>query len=352
MVKKRILIAPLNWGLGHATRCIPLIRELERKGFDPVIASDGEALELLKKEFPLLEHHILPSYNISYSRKKQFFKLHLLLKAPHILKIISAEKKQVEVLVKTRHISGIISDNRWGVHSGLVPSVFITHQLKVLSGVFTFISSKIQQKYIQQFNECWVPDAAEDPNLSGKMGHLQNPTFPVKYIGILSRFKKEFLPITFDIAVILSGPEPQRSILQQILERELKKSPLRILLVKGIVEKEQKQEKKENWTICNFLTSAQLQDYLNQSELIICRPGYTSLMDLAILGKKAFLIPTPGQNEQEYLAKRLKEKGIAGGCLQKEFTLKKLENVKDYKGLGGFFLHPEFSGKFTLFKSE
>ncbi len=352
MLKKRILVAPLNWGLGHATRCIPLILELQKEGFEPVIASDGEALELLRKEFPLLEFHKLPSYNISYSRKKQYFKLHLLLMAPHIFKTISAERKKIEELVKTENISGIISDNRWGVYSEMVPSVFITHQLKVLSGVFTSISSKIQQKYIQKFDECWIPDAEEEPHLSGEMGHLKNPPLPVKFIGILSRFKKEILSISYDIAVILSGPEPQREILQQILEKELKGSDSRILFVKGIVEKEQIQEKKDNWTIYNFLTSAQLQDYLNQSEYVICRPGYTSLMDLAALEKKAFLIPTPGQNEQEYLAARLKAMGIAGGCRQKDFTLKKLKDIKDYEGLGRFSLNPGPGRSFALFKGK
>lgn len=345
-------MAPLNWGLGHATRCIPIILELEKEGFEPVIASDGEALALLRKEFPNLESYTLPSYNISYSRSKRLFTWNLLLKTPHILKTISAERKLVKELVENYNISGIISDNRWGVRHPEVPSVFITHQLQVLSGVFTYFSSKIQQKYIGKFNACWVPDVEEQPNLSGKMSHLKNYAFPVQYIGILSRLKKEIVPEKFDIAVVLSGPEPQRGALQKILEKELAGINDRILFVKGIVQKDQIREIRENWTIYNFLTSRQLQEYLNSSKLVICRPGYTSLMDLAILEKNAFLIPTPGQKEQEYLGNRLKEKMIAAGCSQDEFILEKLKDINIYAGLGQLALHPGPNINFALFKGK
>lgn len=351
MLKKRILVAPLNWGLGHASRCIPIIRELEKEGFEPVIASDGQALELLKKEFPLMEFHELPSYNISYSRKKVFFSFHLLLKIPHIIKTISEENKAVQKLVEIENISGIISDNRWGVRSGKVPSVFITHQVNVLSGLTTFFSSRIQQNYIRKFKECWVPDISGTQNLSGKMGHVKKE-LNLKYIGILSRFKKEDLPQTFDIAVILSGPEPQRSLLEEILKKELKDFPGSILFVRGIVEAEKVEEIRGNMTIYNFLTSEELQIHLNQSKLIICRSGYSSLMDLAVLEKQAFLIPTPGQPEQAYLGKKLRSEKIAAGCAQQEFKIEKLKEVENYKGLGEFPLRSRLGEAFALFKGE
>ena len=83
---KRILVAPLNWGLGHATRCIPIIRALKAHNFEPVIASDGAALQLLKKEFPDLEHVELPSYNITYPKNGKRFKSKLISETPDDLK--------------------------------------------------------------------------------------------------------------------------------------------------------------------------------------------------------------------------------------------------------------------------
>lgn len=351
MEKKRILVAPLNWGLGHATRCIPIINALLEEGFEPVIASDGGALNLLKTEFPTLESYELPSYAIKYSSSAFFFRSKLLLQTPHILKTIAAEEKLTDQLIIEKNISGIISDSRWGVRNENVPSVFITHQVNVLSGFTTSLTSSIHRKYIQKFDECWVPDNDGDLNLSGRMGHTNGGDLKLKYIGILSRFRKLDLPVIYDIAVILSGPEPQRSFLEKILERELSGRNLKVLLVRGVVEDDQECIETQNITKYNFLTTQQLERSITQSSLVICRPGYTSLMDLAVLQKKVFLIPTPGQYEQEYLFKRLLKKGLIGGCDQKDFKFERLEEVKD-KDLGIFASGTGLNGIFTLFKGE
>ncbi len=352
MPKKRILVAPLNWGLGHATRCIPIIQELIRHDFEPVLASDGAALKLLQKEFPALEAHILPEYNISYSKKEAFFKWKLLLQTPKIIAIIKKEKNVTEKLVRSQNISGIISDNRWGVRSKKIPSVFVTHQLKVLSGSSTIFSSKIQQNFISKFTECWVPDVEENPNLSGEMGHLDQPPFPIKYIGPLSRFSKNELPIKYKYAIILSGPEPQRGILEKLLLKEFERHSSPIILIRGVVEKEVKVEKIGNLKIYNYLFGKELDEVLNSSEAIICRSGYTSIMDIAKLEKKAFLIPTPGQPEQEYLAKRLTENGFVGSCHQNNFSLEKLESLENTTGLRFNLITSCFSTVFGLFQSE
>ena len=349
MAKKRILVAPLNWGLGHATRCIPIINELIRQNFEPILASDGGALELLRKEFPDLEAHALPKYNISYSKKEVFFKLKLLVQTPNILAAIKKEKKVTEELIDLHNISGIISDNRWGVRSKKIPSVFITHQLKVLSGSSTIISSKIQRKLISKFNECWVPDFEEMPNLSGEMGHLDKYPFPIKYIGPLSRFSKLQLPIKYKYAIILSGPEPQRGFLEKILLKEFENYSSPVLFIRGVIEKESKFETIGKLRIYNCLLGKELEEALNNSNAIICRSGYTSVMDIAKLEKKAFLIPTPGQPEQEYLAKKLTENGLVGSCYQNEFSLKKLKNLENTSGLRFDFPAPSFSSVFGLF---
>lgn len=352
MPKKRILVAPLNWGLGHATRCIPIIKELILHNFEPVLASDGAALNLLRKEFPGLEYHVLPEYNISYSKKKAFFKWKLLMQSPKIIRAIKKENIITGELVSSHNIFGIISDNRWGVRCEGVPSVFITHQLNVLSGKSTFISTKIQQKLISKFTECWVPDLENDPNLSGEMGHVEKTPFSVKYIGPLSRFSKAQLPIKYKYAIVLSGPEPQRGILEKTLLKEFENYPSPVLFIRGVLEKKSKSEVIGERKIYNYLFGKELEKELNSSEFIICRSGYTSIMDLAYLEKKAFLIPTPGQPEQEYLAKRLSEKSLAASCTQKNFKLKELEKLEAVAPLGFDLFSTGLREAFALFQSE
>ncbi|WP_311195844.1 glycosyltransferase [Antarcticibacterium sp. 1MA-6-2] len=259
-----------------------------------------------------------------------------MLNTPHILRTISEEKKVVREIVRKEGITGIISDNRWGARSLLVPSVFITHQVKVLSGITTFLSSKIQQNYIKKFDELWIPDVAEEPSLSGKMGHNHSFKIPIKYLGHLSRFQKENVATKYDITAVLSGPEPQRSMLEEKLLKHLKGIPQKVAIVRGVVEPELKVTEDENLVIYNFLQSRELQDLLNASKIVITRPGYTTLMDLAKLKKQLFVIPTLGQYEQLYLAKRLIKNNLAAGCKQGEFNLIKLEDIAVYKGLGSF----------------
>ena len=351
-MKKRILIAPLNWGLGHAARCIPIINALLQHNFTPIIASDGAALAFLTKEFPDLEALELPSYNIQYSKKGYFLKFKLLKDAPKLLKAMKAEQSVTQRIVKTHHIDGIISDNRFGVYHKDLSSVFITHQLKVLSGKTTWLSTKIHQKFIKRFNECWVPDTLGQPNLSGKMGHIDTSGLHIKYIGPLSRFQKTSVTRQYDVMVLLSGPEPQRTILENKLLAELIHFKGQVLFVKGIIEEEQTVHKVENLTIYNFMTTKLLGKSLNSSELIVARSGYTTIMDLAKLGKKAFFIPTPGQPEQEYLAKRLTENNLAGSCDQDKFTLEKLTKISDFKGLKRIPYELNFKELFHLFEGE
>jgi len=350
--QKRILVAPLHWGLGHATRCIPIIEALLKSNFKVMLASDGAALSLLKQEFPQLEAIQLPSYNITYPKKGHLFKLKLFLKAPHFKKTIASEKKIVHQLVASGKIQGIISDNRPGVRSEKIPSVYITHQLNVLSGITSYFSSKVHQKIIRKFDECWVPDIEGPNNLSGKLGHLKNLVLPVKYIGFLSRMKKENLPIKYNILCLLSGPEPQRSTLEKKLVSTLKNSEKKILLVRGVVEGKIREEQWSNLTVINYLKREALQVAINGSELIISRSGYTTIMDLAALDKKAFFIPTPGQYEQEYLAERLTVDGIVPSCKQADFSIKKLSNISGFKGLRTHKTNDNLENLFGLFEGE
>ncbi|SHG17494.1 Predicted glycosyl transferase [Salegentibacter echinorum] len=352
MKRTRILVAVLNWGLGHATRCIPIIKALEKNNFEVFIASNGDALRLLKTEFKHLESITLPAYNIFYSRKPQFLKWKLLAQSPHILKTISKEKKLVEELVQKYKFNGIISDNRWGCRHPDVKSVFITHQHRVLSGNTTYFSSKIQQKYIAKFDECWIPDIPGKRNLSGIMGHSTTTADNVKYIGVLSRFQNKTLEIKYDLAVILSGPEPQRTLLENALLKNLKKCDKKIILVRGKINGDILVAENKQIQVENYLNSMALEKVILQSDIIICRSGYSSLMDLTKLEKKAFLIPTPGQFEQEYLAKRCRELGIAPYCQQKDFKYAKLKELANYSGFQDLKSEVDFSSHLALFKRK
>lgn len=346
------MVAPLNWGLGHATRCIPIITTLLDQGHRVVIASDGEALRLLKKEFPRLPAVSLPSYDITYSEKAKDFKLKMFLQTRHIRKTIKAEHKALKNYIPLLHIDAVISDSRFGMYSSLVPSVIISHQLTVLSGKTTAISSFIHRSYLKKFDECWVPDYNDAENLSGILGHPKKTLNNVKYIGPLHRMKKEVLRQKYNIAVILSGPEPQRSMLEKILLEQLKKYNGTILIVQGLVGKEVRRKQLKNIELVNFLTTQELETVINQSGLIIARSGYTTVMDLAALEKKAFFIPTPGQPEQEYLAHYLKEKKIAPFAKQEDFTIKKLSNLPFYTGFLKQPAPPPLEHFFSFFERE
>jgi uncharacterized protein (TIGR00661 family) len=350
--QKTILVAPLNWGLGHATRCIPIIQALLRYHFKVLIGSDGPALLLLRKEFPELPFIELPKYYINYPKKGIFFKLKLLQSLPHIRSAMSSEKKIVKKLVTDGKIDGIISDNRLGVRHKKVPSVFITHQLNVLSGNTSFISSKMHQKIIKKFTQCWVPDVDRAINLSGKLGHPKKLKFTVKYIGPLSRMEKKDLPITYDVLVLLSGPEPQRTLLEVKLLTVFSNSDTKVLLVRGVLEAVSKTDIKDGITIVNFMQSEALERAINQSNLVVSRSGYTTIMDLTAMEKQAFFIPTPGQYEQQYLARELKNKRIVPSCDQGAFTLDKLEEINYYSGLKAIKSEVDYTELFRLFEGK
>lgn len=349
-MKKNILVAPLNWGLGHATRCIPIINALLQHDYVPIIASDGASLELLKKEYPHLATVELPSYNITYTKHRWLLKFKLILDGPRIIKTIHSERKLIRNLVKDHQLSGIISDNRYGVWHPDVPSIFMTHQLRVFSGSTTWLSTKIQQNLISNFDHCWVPDVSGEPNLSGALGHIRTEKLKTTYIGALSRLEKKVYKIRYRFFVLLSGPEPQRTFLEKILLNAFRDYPDPVLFVKGIVEDEQTIQYVGNLTIYNFMTTKQLEKSLNESRVIIARSGYTTIMDLAKLEKKAFLIPTPGQYEQEYLAQRMGKHNWASFCPQKDFSLEKLKAVETTTGLSLSKNSPDFNQLFQLFQ--
>ncbi|WP_452222322.1 glycosyltransferase [Lacinutrix salivirga] len=352
-MKKRILVAPLNWGLGHATRCIPIIKALINEGFEPILASDNEALRLLSKEFPDLICLQLPSYNIKYIKQARFLKWKFLLNAPRFLQTIKAERLKTDTLILDYNIKGIISDNRFGVHSNKVPSVYITHQVNILSGNTTWLTKNLHKKYIKKFNACWIPDySTTETNLTGRLSKTDTKHLVLKFIGPLSRFKYKSIVPVYDLMVLLSGPEPQRTLLEQKIFKELSNFKGSVLVVKGIIDGQQTIEKKGVFTIYNYMLTKDLEKAIQGSKIIISRSGYTTIMDLEKLKKKAFFIPTPGQHEQMYLAKRLEKLNKVPFCKQNNFDLKQLDRLKNYAGLNLNEEKIDFKELFALFQSE
>ena len=330
---KKILVAPLNWGLGHATRCIPVINALIKYDFCPILAGDGESLQLLRHEFPELTYHELPSTKVAYAEKGNYLKYKLLSQAPKLMRAVKLEKKRTEEIHKLEKLSGIISDNRFGVRSDDIPSVYITHQLQVLSGATTILSSQYHRQIINKFKECWVPDF-ETNELAGRLSKSGNGKLALKYIGPLSRFARHPQHKKWDIVAVLSGPEPQRGILEAKIKEELSSYAGKSLIIQGLVQDKQNIESEGNMTSVNFMLHQELGQAIEQGELILSRSGYSSVMDLYELGAKAYFIPTPGQFEQEYLAEHLKQQGYADFSEQASFHMNKLKNMENYKGFG------------------
>lgn len=331
---QRILITPLDWGLGHATRCIPIVRELIARKKEVFIASSGSALILLKQEFPQLTFFELSAYAIHYSKTLPF-SVSLFLQAPKFLKTTKKEHQQVVRLVEENRIDLIISDNRFGCWSDKVPSVFITHQINLQMPLLLKwaqpVVSKLNHRWIKKFTHCWIPD--EENSITGKLS--VNKKLNTRFVGMLSRFERwKGVDKKYDLLILLSGPEPQRTVLEEKLISQLSDFSDKAFFVRGLPgEIKSISINQSNIEFVNHLSSNELNQVIEESELVICRSGYSTVMDLAVLIKKAIFIPTPGQTEQEYLAEELMKRKIAFSMKQREFDLQQaLKLSSEYTG--------------------
>jgi len=302
--QKHILVCPLDWGLGHATRCIPLINYFLKCGKRVSIAGNGHSLALLKIEFPEINFFELPNYNIKYPKRGNHFLLKMGLQSNKILKAITKEHRCIRDLVRKNEIDMILSDNRFGCFSKNCRSVFMTHQVNMAlpEGMNWF--NKINAQLISRFNELWIPDFEGPENLSGKLSHRKN--INANYIGVLSRFSRPLgaVKMCYDLLAIVSGPEPQRTMFEEKIRQVMQRSSLKCALLRGIPGNSEKQ-KFGRIDLWDHLPFQELNGLINKSNVVICRAGYSSIMDLFHLEKRAILVPTPGQTEQEYLALHL-----------------------------------------------
>lgn len=331
----RILIAPLDWGLGHATRCIPIIKYLLSQSCTVFIGAEGSTAALLKSEFPEIIVLPLNGYRIKYSKKRFSFLLKIITQLPQILKVIHYEKRWVEDVIKTHNINGVISDNRLGFFSNKIPSVYITHQLLIKTGLSLFdtIAQRIHYHYINKFSVCWVPDFEKENSLAGELSHPKIfPNIPVNYLGALSRFNNLNLSIQYKLCIIISGPEPQRSVFEKIILSQMHFCKEKMVMVRGLPNEEKALNHSfENLTIYNHLDAEKLNTIIAQSELVLSRSGYSTIMDLITLNKKAILVPTPAQPEQEYLAIHLKNNGLFYFVQQKDLNISEALKIANEK---------------------
>lgn len=320
--KKTILISPLDWGLGHATRVTPIINYLLSMDFRVILAADGRSYHYFQKEFPTLNLYRLPGIQINYSSHLTFA-VTMLSQIPKIFLGIYREKRKLKQLLKKESIDLIISDNRYGLSSKNVPSVFISHQVNIIvPGQFGFASTfvrKVIATMTNQFTYHWIPDLEEEPNLAGMLSH---PPAKAKsrYIGILSRLKPVKTREKIDFLILLSGPEPQRSIFEQKILSSPEIRKYRTVIVRGLPENTSLVENMRELNVINYLSVDKLSSLICSAKFVICRSGYSTLMDLYHLQTPAVLVPTPGQTEQEYLAKHLNNDSFKS-MKQKKFTL-------------------------------
>jgi uncharacterized protein (TIGR00661 family) len=324
---KKILIVPLDWGLGHTTRCIPIIKELIQQNCTVHIGGTQITNAILAQEFLDCQYHIFPSYGISYPEKASQFLKYMILQLPQMYKVVKEENRLTKELLEQYGYDLIISDNRFGVHNKKCKSVFITHQLNVAipqSKFLEYLTNKSNQFYINKFDKVLIPDW-ENHLLTGELSSEMGIRPSISYLGCISRWgveQSQTSVIENSILVILSGPEPQRTMLENMLMKQSLMANIRLTIVRAKPNETDKPVQ-ENIVFYNHLKANDLQELVLKSEIVISRAGYTTIMDLVSIQKNAILIPTPGQTEQEYLAARLESQNLFQFYSQSEFNLNK-----------------------------
>lgn len=335
----KVFYAVLNMGLGHATRSLPIIHEFIKRNWQLLIGSNGRSLEFLKKELPTAKFIVTPDYGISYSHG-HFLILKLIPQIHRIFKKIKEEKKLCNQVVAEFSPDLIISDHCYGMYHSNIQSYFLSHQIYfAVPHLFQFLSPIISQynfSFHRQYTKVIIPDLPENGNglLSGTLSNCPSTEEKYCYAGILSSIKKQLPNKKVDLLISISGPEPQRTIFEKIILNQINQIPGKKIVVLGKSEKSEVLIEKDDLRVYTHLPRCEMEKLFNQAELIITRPGYSTLMELAELGKKALLVPTPGQTEQQYLANRMKDKRWFYFIDQKCLNLSRdIEIAKTYQGL-------------------
>jgi UDP:flavonoid glycosyltransferase YjiC (YdhE family) len=331
---KRILIAPLDWGLGHATRCIPIIRYLMQRGHEPVLCAEGRIADLLRAEFPELPMQHLEGYRITYPRGVgMVWKMAVTI--PHILRCIAREERELRRLAKEWKADAVISDNRFGFHHPEVPSAYITHQVMIKAPMAEPVLYAMHRRHMERFHRTWVPDVADAPGLSGDLGHRFALPRNGRYLGPLTRFSGNMPKGGGGLVAVISGPEPQRTLFEENVRAQLRTWQGPATVVCGRPDLHTDELTAQGHRIVSHLPSAELEAVMSGADVVLSRSGYSTVMDLAVTGRKAIFVPTLGQTEQEYLAQLYHQRGLHLHVPQRQFDLHAaMAQVGRFRGFG------------------
>jgi hypothetical protein len=310
--KKNILFCILDWGLGHAARSGVLIDRLLIQNNKITIVCSLSSLVFLKQKYPLLSIICIEGYNIKYYKSIPAW-LSVMIQLQKIQQQIKIEQQFLQKEILRDEYDIIISDSRYGCYHSEIPSVLISHQLQLKAPFFASFINKRYQKYLLPFHSIWVPDFEGENNLSGELSHHVlkldiHTKNKLVYIDPLSRFNfGAKLEKEIDLLFILSGPEPMRTMFEIDAIKYSSISNKKIVLIRGIEESKSIpiESKLKNLEIYHLLGESQLKSMIENTKAIVCRSGYSSIMDYYQLPIVKYIMPTFGQTEQEYLAEYL-----------------------------------------------
>ncbi|MEA2078065.1 MAG: glycosyltransferase [Candidatus Marinimicrobia bacterium] len=334
MKNKTIIYAIIDWGLGHVTRSMPIIRRLINDGNKIILVSHGKALSMLKEEFPDCIIRDVKDIQIAYPKFGWMFVFKMVFQLPKMLWAWRHERRQVKALEKEFNSDLLITEMRLGFWSKKTPSILITHQLRFHLpkhlAMFMIFGEWFNRIVFRKFNYIFVPDAEGSPNLSGDLSHnssiAKHPK--VRYIGCLSSVVPDEDPPEKDIDILISisGPEPQRTQFEENVLTQLNDVQGKVVVTLGKPVTENNIVKQtENITVYSHLNRKEMGQMMQRAKHMVCRSGYSTVMELLALQKSALYVPTPGQTEQEYLAEYYKKEGLYSYCTQDKLDLKDLK---------------------------
>jgi len=343
--KKKVFIAPLNWGLGHATRLLPLIKFLLAKDYEVYIGASGRSKEVLRQEVKQCKFFDFPEYPIKYPQSRFFVTRFMLIIFPKMLLAMRNEQKKLRILHKKYQFDLIISDNRFSLALGGVRSLLISHQLRYKLPwpiqKMEWLPEYFNYSHFKKYDRIIVPDIEKNKTLTGELSHNMRylPENKLYYLGIMTTLKQKIREVgeSIDYFVIISGPEPQRTKFEKIILTQVRKLKGRVVIALGKPEKDYKIRMGSS-VIYTYLNRDKISDYLRRAKFIISRPGYTTVMEMIESGKRGLFIPTPGQIEQVYLAKYFMENNWCYSISQYDLDLSTAVKIaKTYPGFPGIF---------------
>jgi UDP:flavonoid glycosyltransferase YjiC (YdhE family) len=336
-IKKKVIVCPLDWGLGHSSRMIAIIHRYLKSDYQVILGGSGKSGDLLKVSFPDLPFISMPSFVVRYCGSGKWLAPWLFFQLPAMILSFFREHRLIRNIVKYHHVDVVVSDNRYGLFCKQAHCIFVTHQISPLLPPLWYWAEypvyRLIRKLIHQFNECWVPDIPDQKmSLSGKLSHRFRLPRNASYVGILSRF--ETMPAVslpesqekYELVFVLSGPEPQLGLFFKISLTLALRLHKKTMIIAGFHEGCSSSGLAEDGmvTVVPHLNASHFKQVLLQARAIICRSGYSGIMDLVTLGKTALLVPTPGQPEQEYLAEHLSRQGYFSRVHQDELDENRL----------------------------